>query len=89
MIRRFAARSPRAASGLIYAAGYTAGSLLGLLAGFLVSGTWRPGALAMGAGGGALTLLLAQRRGIVPEPKELNRPISLFGPGGFQEDGRQ
>jgi hypothetical protein len=89
MIRRFAVRSPRAASGLIYAAGYTAGGLLGLLAGFLVSGAWKPGAMAIGAGGGTLALFLAQRRGIVPEPNELNKPISLFGPGGFHEDGRR
>jgi hypothetical protein len=89
MIRRFAARSPRAASGLIYAAGYAAGSLLGFLAGLLVSGAWKPGAMAIGAGGGALALFLAQRRGIVPEPKDLNRPISLFGPGGFHGDGQR
>jgi hypothetical protein len=30
-----------------------------------------------------LALFLAQRRGIVPEPEEMNKPISLFGPGGF------
>jgi uncharacterized membrane protein (Fun14 family) len=86
MIKRFAARLPRAASGVIYAAGYAAGSLLGFLAGYLVSGAWKPGAMAFGAGCGALSLFLAQHRGIVPEPEELNRPISLFGPGGFHED---
>jgi hypothetical protein len=46
MIKRFAIRSPRAASGVIYTAGYAAGSLLGFLAGYLVSGAWKPGAMA-------------------------------------------
>ncbi len=87
MIRQFAKRSPKAASGMIYATGYMGGSLLGLLAGYLISGVWKTGALAIGAGGGALALFLAQRRGIVPEPDELNRPISLFGPRGFHDDG--
>jgi hypothetical protein len=82
MIRQFAKRSPRAASGLIYAAGYTAGTLVGLLAGYLISGTWKSGAAAFGVGFGALALYWAQRRGVVPGPEELNRPISLFGPEG-------
>jgi uncharacterized membrane protein YfcA len=83
MIRRFAKGSPKVASGLIYAAGYIAGSLLGLLVGYLISGLWKSGAMAVGAGFGALALFLAQRRGIVPEPEEMNKPISLFGPEGF------
>jgi hypothetical protein len=86
MIKRFAARSPRAASGLIYAAGYAAGSLLGFLLGYLISGGWKPGAMAFGAGCGTLSLFLAQRRGIVPQPQEMNKPISLFGPAGFHKD---
>ena len=85
MIRQFAKRSPRAAYGVIYAAGYTAGTLLGLMVGYLISGAWKTGAMAVGAGFGGLALFLAQRRGIVPEPEELNKPISLFGPGGFHE----
>jgi hypothetical protein len=89
MIRRFARRSPKAASGVIYAAGYAAGTMLGFLIGYMISGVWKTGAMAFGAGCGALTLFLAQRRGIVPEPEELNKPISLFGPGGFHDDGRQ
>jgi hypothetical protein len=89
MIRQFAKRSPKAASGAIYAAGYVAGTLFGLLAGYLISGVWKTGAMGFGAGCGALTLFLAQRRGIVPEPEELNKPISLFGPGGFHDDGRR
>jgi hypothetical protein len=89
MIRQFAKRWPKAASGVIYAAGYSAGTLFGLLAGYLISGVWKTGAMAFGAGCGALTLFLAQRRGIVPEPEELNKPISLFGPGGFHDDGRR
>jgi hypothetical protein len=88
MIKRFVARSPRAASGLMYTAGYLGGSLLGLLVGYLVSGTLKSGATALGAGCGALALYVAQRRGIVPEAGELNKPISLFGPRGFHEDGR-
>jgi hypothetical protein len=86
MIRQFAKRSPKAASGLIYAAGYTAGTLVGLLLGYLVSGTWKSSASAFGAGFGALALFLAQRRGVVPAPEELNKPISLFGPGGYHND---
>ena len=52
MMRQFAKRSRRAASGVIYAAGYAAGTLLGYLA----------GAMAFGAGCGGLALFLAQRR---------------------------
>jgi hypothetical protein len=89
MIRQWAKRSPRAASGLIYAAGYAAGTLFGLLIGYLISGTWKSGAMAIGAGCGVLSLLVAQRRGIVPEPEELNKPISLFGPGGFNDVRRR
>jgi hypothetical protein len=86
MIKRFAARSPRVACGLIYAAGYVAGSLLEFLARYLISGVWKPGATALGAGFGALGIFLAQRHGLVPQPQELNRPISLFGPRGFHKD---
>jgi hypothetical protein len=89
MIRQFAKRWPRAASGVIYAAGYAAGTLLGYLVGYIISGTWKTGAMAVGAGCGGVALYLAQRRGIVPEPNELNKPISLFGPGGFHEDRRR
>jgi hypothetical protein len=88
MMRQFAIRSPKVASGLIYAAGYSAGTLFGLLLGYAISGAWKTGAMGVGAGGGALALFLAQRRGIVPTPEELNKPISLFGAGGFHEDGR-
>jgi hypothetical protein len=80
-MRQFAKRSPRAASGMIYAAGYAAGTLVGCL----ISGGWKTGALALGAGCGVLALHFAQRRGVVPEPEELNKPISLFGPGGFHD----
>jgi hypothetical protein len=89
MLRQFAKRSPRVATGLIYAAGYVGGTLLGLLVGYLISGVWKTGAMGVGAGFGALALFLAQRRGVVPEPVELNKPISLFGPGGFHNDGRR
>jgi len=88
MIRQFAKRSPRAASGLIYAAGYAAGTLFGLVVGYLLSGAWKAGATAIGAGCGVLALFAAQRKGIVPEPEELNKPISLFGPGGFRDERR-
>lgn len=87
MIRQFARRSPRAASGMIYAAGYAAGTLVGLVVGYVASRAWKPGAMAVGACFGVLALLLAQRKGVVPEPEELNKPISLFGPGGFHDDG--
>jgi uncharacterized membrane protein YfcA len=86
-MRQFAKRSPRAASGLIYAAGYAAGTLLGWLVSYLISGVWKTGAMGVGAGCGVLTLFLAQRKGIVPEPEELNKLISLFGRGGFHDDG--
>jgi uncharacterized membrane protein YfcA len=89
MIRQFAKRSPRAATGLIYAAGSTAGTLFGFLLGYLISGAWKPGAMAIGIGCGVLALRFAQRRGIVPEPEELNKAISLFGPEGFRDVGRQ
>jgi hypothetical protein len=87
MMRQFAKRSPRVATGLIYAVGYVGGTLLALMVGYLVSGTWKPGSAGFGAGAGALALWLAQRRGVVPVPEELNKPISLFGPAGFHEDG--
>ena len=86
MIRRFATRWPKAASGVIYAAGYIAGSLLGFLVGYVFSGTWKSGATAVGAGFGALALFVAQRKGVVPEPEQLNKPITLFGPGGFHKE---
>ena len=90
MIRQFAKRSPKLASGMIYAAGYTAGTLLGLLLGYLISGTWKSSAAGgFAVGCGALAVFLAQRRGIVPQPEELNRPISLFGPEGFHNSGKQ
>jgi sugar/nucleoside kinase (ribokinase family) len=88
MFKQFATRSPRAATGLIFAAGYAAGTLLGLLAGYLVSSAWKTSAaIAVGMACGTLALNAAQRRGLVPEPQELNKPISLFGPGGFHGDG--
>ncbi len=86
MLRQFAKRSPRVATGVIYAAGYAAGTLLGLLSGYLISGVWKTSAMAVGAGFGTVALFFAQRRGIVPEPEELNKPISLFGPGGFHDN---
>jgi hypothetical protein len=90
MIKRFATRSPKAASGLIYAAGYAAGSLLGFLVGYLVSGAWKTSAaIAFGAACGALALFLAQHKGLVPEPEQLNKPISLFGPDGFHVEDRK
>jgi hypothetical protein len=90
MIKQFATRSPKAATGLIYMAGYAAGSLLGFLVGYLVSGAWKTGAaIAFGTACGALALFLAQRKGLVPAPEELNKPISLFGSGGFHGDGRK
>jgi len=39
--------------------------------------------MAFGAACGALALFAAQRQGLVPKPEELNKTISLFGPGGF------
>jgi hypothetical protein len=88
MFKQFATRSPRAATGLIFAAGYAARTLLGLLGGYLVSSTWKTSAaIAAGMACGTLTLYAAQRKGLVPEPQELNKPISLFGPGGFHGDG--
>jgi len=89
MIRQFAKRSPKVASGVIYAAGYTAGTLLGYLVGYLVSGAWKTGAMAVGVCCGSLALFLCQRKGIVPEPQELNKPISLFGPGGIRDEERR
>jgi hypothetical protein len=86
MIKQFATRCPKTASGMIYTAGYVTGSLLGLMVGYLVSGTWKSGAMAVGAACGALALFAAQRKGLVPEPEELNKPITLFGPGGFHGD---
>ena len=89
MMREFAKRSPKVATGLIYAAGFVGGTLIGFGVGYLVSGTWKPSSAAFGMGFGTLALALAQRRGVVPEVEELNRPISLFGRGGFQNDGRR
>lgn len=89
-MKQFATRSPKAASGLIYAVGYAVGSLIGFVAGYLVSGARKTGAaIAFGAACGALALFLAQRKGLVPEPEQLNKPISLFGPGGFHGEGRK
>ncbi len=88
-MRQFAKRSPRVATGVIYLAGYAIGTLLGLLVGYLVSGRWKPSSAAFGAGVGALALSLAQRWGVVPEAEEMNKPISLFGSGGFHSDGRR
>ena len=73
---------------MIYAAGFVCGTVIGLLVGYWVSGTWKPSSGVLGMGIGTLALALAQRRGVVPEAEELNRPISLFGAGGFQDDGR-
>ena len=90
MVKRFAKRSPRAASVLIYVAGYLAGSVFGVLLVYLISGFWKMNAaVPFGAGCGALALRLAQNQGLVPEPEELNRPISLFGSGGFHGEGRK
>jgi hypothetical protein len=83
MIKRFATEHPKLASGLIYTAGYVGGSLLGFLAGYLISGTWKSGATAIGMGCGLLALAAAQRKGLVPKPEELNKPLTLFGSGGF------
>jgi hypothetical protein len=79
MIEEFARKSPKAASVLIYL-GYAAGGLCGMLLGYLISGvpkTWA--ILAFGSGCGVLALQLARGRGVVPQPSELNRPITLFG----------
>jgi hypothetical protein len=86
MIKEFAIASPRTATGLIYAAGYLMGSLLGLLMAYLISGTLKTGAaIAVGSACGVLALRVAQSRGVVPEARELNQPISLFGPGGYRK----
>ena len=89
MIREFAKRSPKVASGVIYAAGFVAGTMIGLVVGYLASGRWKPSSAAFGMGFGTLALTLAQRRGVVPEAAELNKPISLFGAGGFHDDDRR
>jgi hypothetical protein len=60
------------------------------VAGYLVSGAWKTGAaIAFGAACGALALFRAQRKGLVPEPEQLNKPISLFGPSGFHGEDRK
>ena len=90
MITQFANRSPKAASVLIYLAGYLVGSVFGVVLVYLISGFWKMNAaVPFGAGCGALALSLAQNQGLVPEPEELNKPISLFGPGGFRGEGRK
>ena len=80
MLREFATRSPKGATGVIYAGGYLAGSLLGALLDRLISGRVE-GALvaAFGICAASIAIFWARRRGIVPEPEELNRPITLFG----------
>jgi hypothetical protein len=89
MMKEFAIASPRTATGLIYAAGYLTGTLLGLLMSYLISGYLKTGAaIAFGPACGVIALRVAQSRGVVPEAQELNQPISLFGPAGFHGDSR-
>ena len=83
MIKRFAARRPKTTSALIYTTGFVGGILLGFLVTYLSSGAWKHGGFAFGTAGGAVAVFLAQRQGLVRVPEERNKPISLFGPGGF------
>ena len=47
MIEQFAARSPKVATTLIYVGGYLAGSLLGMLVDYLISGAVKTGAAGL------------------------------------------
>jgi hypothetical protein len=80
MLRKWASQSPNAASVLVCVAGYLTGGLLGVLTGYLVSGAFETGAvIAFGSAAGVLALVWARHSGLVPEPEELNKPITLFG----------
>ncbi len=90
MFKQFATGSPRAAIALIYVAGYLAGSLLGALFDYLISGVVKVSAtLAFGTGFGTMAIALAQHWDLIPTPEELNKPLSLFGPGGYHGEDRK
>ena len=90
MTNQFCNRSPKAATALIYIVGYLAGSLIAALLAYLISGVVKPAAIiAFGTGCGTIALAVAQHRNLIPRPDELNRPISLFGPGGYREEPRK
>ena len=90
MIKQFAERSPRLAIAFIYIAGYLAGTLFAVLLGYLIRDAFRIGpTIALGSSCGVLALALAQHLELVPAPEELNKPISLFGPGGFHGNDRK
>jgi hypothetical protein len=90
MIKEFAARSPRVRIALVYAAGYLAGTLFAVLLGYLIRDAVRISTtIALGSSFGVLAIALAQHLGLVPTPEELNKPISLFGPGGIPGDDRK
>ncbi len=80
MLRQFASRSPKAATAIIYLAGYLAGSLLGALADYLIRARVDSAVVtACGLGVGTIAIVWARHRRFVPEPEDLNKPITLFG----------